>query len=372
MYDIITSRIERLRRLISENNMDTLMILTNENRRYLSGFTGEDSQFDETSGILFINADKLLLATDSRFTIQAQNEASLFDIYCYKKGLAKELENILKDFGTKQLAFESKRLSYFQYQKLYESIKESNLDIELVPVDDLLDNFRIIKDENEISIVKKSLHIAESAFTEIKKHIKPGLNEKELSWMLEKEIRANGGESLSFPSIVASGVNSALPHAIPENRKIKKGEPLLFDWGTVLEGYCSDISRTLFVGPPDDTFKKIFNIVLEAQERAIESIKEGVSTKKIDAIARSYIEKSGYGENFGHGLGHGVGLCVHEPPRLGPLSDSILKEGMIVTVEPGIYLPEWGGIRLENLIVVRKDKAEVLNNISCLDQIIEA
>lgn len=367
----IKKRIDRIRQIMAENGMDTIMILTDENRRYLSGFTGEDSQFDETSGALFINSRKLLFATDSRFTEQVANEAPDFEIYCYKRGIANELSNILKEFNTQKLGFESKRMSQFQYEKITEHINENQLDITLVPIDIELDNFRVHKDETEIDIIRKALHLSESVFLTIKKKIRVGMTEKELAWELEKEIRANGGEALSFPSIIASGPNSALPHAIPEDRKIKKGEPLLFDWGTILSGYCSDISRTLFVGKPDEKFEKVFRTVQEAQEKAIHAIKAGESGKAIDHIARSHIEENGFGDYFGHGLGHGVGLAVHEQPRLSPLAEGILEEGMVVTVEPGIYLPGWGGVRLENMVVVRKDGAEVLNSIPCTDHILD-
>lgn len=371
METIFHKRIKRLRKLIQENEIDTLMITTNENRRYLSGFTGEDSQFNESSGALFINEDKLVFATDSRFVLQAKNEASLFQTYCYKKGVSGELSEILKEFNTKKLGFESKRVSYFQYNTLCKHMKETGFQIDLIPIDDLLDTFRIIKDEDEIGIIKKALHLSEAVFTEIKEDITPGLTEIEISWELEKRIREKGGEALSFPSIIASGENGALPHAIPGERKTQINEGLLFDWGTILAGYCSDISRTVYLGTPDDTFKKVFNTVREAQEKAIAAIQAGKKAKEIDEIARSHISKNGYGDYFGHGLGHGVGICVHEPPSLSPLSDTTLSEGMVITVEPGIYLPGWGGVRLENMIVVRKDKAEVLNTLDCSDYLIE-
>jgi Xaa-Pro aminopeptidase len=367
----IHSRISRLQELMADRQIDTVMILTNENRTYLSGFTGEDSQFDESSGALFIHPGKFLFATDSRFTEQVKNEAPDYEIYCYKKGLAKEFDQIIKNFNIHRLGFESKRISQFQYDAICEQIQDKNIHIDLVPVDDMLGNFRVTKDEKEIAIIKKALHLSENVFIEIKKQIRLGMTEKELAWELEKLIRSQGGDALSFPSIIASGPNSALPHAIPGERKLQKGDPLLFDWGTVLEGYCSDISRTLFLGKPDKKFMDIFNTVLDAQMTAISAIKAGESGKKIDGIARKRIEDRGYGAYFGHGLGHGVGLAVHEPPRLSPLSNDTLEEGMVVTVEPGIYIPGWGGVRLENLIVVRKDHAEVLNATEAGDFLFE-
>ncbi|MBU0995801.1 MAG: Xaa-Pro peptidase family protein [Proteobacteria bacterium] len=363
------TRIERVRKKIHDSDMDTLMILTDENRRYLSGFTGEDSQFDESAGALLITKDKLVFATDSRFTEQAKNESPLFDVYCYKTGLAKELNNILSTLGTQRLGYESKRLTCYQHQAMTETLISNQSSVVMVPADQILENLRIIKDETEIDQIRRSLAISENAFTEIKKQIKPDDTEKQLAWKLEQIIRNLGAESLSFPSIVAVGPNSALPHAIPGDRKINTGAQLLFDWGAILNAYCSDITRTLFIGKPDDTFKTVFQTVLDAQEKAIQNIRSGVSGKHIDSIARTHIENMGYKGFFGHGLGHGVGLAVHEPPRLSPIKDDTLLSGMVVTVEPGIYIPGWGGVRLENLIVVRDDGAEVLNTLDCLDYI---
>lgn len=183
-------------------------------------------------------------------------------------------------------------------------------------------------------------------------------------------MRELGADGLSFPVIIASGPNSALPHAIPGDRKIKKNEPVLFDWGAKYNGYCSDTSRTLVIGQPDETFTKLYSILYEAQKRAIDNIRPGVSSREIDAIARSYIKDSGYDKKFGHGLGHGVGIEIHEPPRLSPLKDVSLESGMIVTVEPGIYLQDWGGIRLENMVLVTDNGSEVLNSLSYNDYII--
>jgi Xaa-Pro aminopeptidase len=187
------------------------------------------------------------------------------------------------------------------------------------------------------------------------------MTEQEAAWNLEKTLREAGAEALSFPVIVAGGPNSAMPHAVPGNRALMAGEPILFDWGVRLNGYCSDISRTLVMGKPDDTFQKVFQTVREAQEMAVAAVKPGIDARSVDAVARSHIEKMGFKDRFGHGLGHGVGLAIHEKPRLSPLSDDVLKPGMICTVEPGIYLPGWGGVRLENMIVVTADGAEVLN-----------
>jgi Xaa-Pro aminopeptidase len=360
---IFENRLENVKKTMKELELDTFLVSIQENRRYLSGFTGEDSQFDETAGVLIITANRLVLATDSRFTLQAEREAPLFNIRQYEKGLFKELPEYLKELNTRKMGFESRRLPFSQYTEMVKEIKSKDLSVELVPTDNVVEKLRIIKDESEIQRTREALAIAEAAYSEVRDIIEPGMTEKEIAWMMEVKMREAGADGLAFPTICASGPNSALPHAIPEDRKVLVGEPLLFDWGVRLNGYCSDTSRTIFLGKPDDRFLKIQETVRKAQRIAIDAIRAGVSGREIDALARNYIDDKGYKGRFGHGLGHGTGLAVHEGPRLSPLSDSILETGMIVTVEPGIYIGDWGGVRIENQVVVRDDSAEVLNKL---------
>jgi Xaa-Pro aminopeptidase len=360
---IIANRIKKLRTSLANSDIDTLLVLVEENRRYLSGFTGEDTQFDESAGALLINADRLVLATDSRYELQAETEAPLYDVVCYKQGLADELPGILGDLNTERLGFESIRMTCREHKKITDELAKNGTSADIVPVEDMVESLRIVKEEEEINALRQALKIAETSFTDLLSSLEPGMTEKEVAWMMEQRMRESGAEALSFPTIVAAGRNSALPHAIPGDRKIQAGEPVLFDWGARLNGYCSDISRSVVLGKPDQTFTKVFKVVLQAQKAAIEAIKPGMSSKAVDRVARNYIDNMGYGDKFGHGLGHGTGLAIHEAPRLSPLKDTVLVSGMVSTVEPGIYLPEWGGIRLENMIVVRDDGAEVLNNL---------
>ncbi len=361
MKNIFKKRIERVRKKLQEMKLDSLMVLVEENRCYLSGFTGEDTQFDESAGALIINRDQLLLATDSRYEVQAENEAPLFDVICYKKGLLEELPAIAKRLGIKKMGFESIRLSFQQYRKIKERLDQEGLNIELVPTEDVVETLRIVKDENEIEALKDALSLAESVFLEFIPSLKAGMTEKQVAWEMEKRMREKGADSLSFPVIVASGPNSALPHAIPKDRKIREGEPVLFDWGVRLNGYCSDISRTVILGDLNSTFESVFQTVLDAQQKAIKFMKPGMTGQEVDRVARSYIDNTDFKDKFCHGLGHGTGLAVHEAPRLSPLRKDSLVEGMVFTVEPGIYLPGWGGVRLENMVVLRKEGAEVLN-----------
>ncbi len=367
MKKTIKKRLASIKELISKGRFDTLIILSEENRRYLSGYTGEDTQIDESAGALFINRNKLVLATDSRFEEQAKKEAPMFKTVCYKKGLAAEMPKILSSMKTKSLGYESWRMSVRQRRDIKRHLNKDRLKVRLLDSAKITDNLRVRKDRPEINRIKKSLAVAETAFKTILPDIRPGMTEKEAAWLLEQEMRMSGAEALSFPVITASGLNSALPHAIPGNRKIKKGEPLLFDWGAKVDGFCSDISRTIFVGKPTKRFKKVFTTVHDAQQMAMEAVKPGISSKKIDSIARDHIDKKGFKGLFGHGLGHGVGLAIHEPPGISPLRDVKLLPGMVFTVEPGIYIPGWGGVRLENMVAVTKDGVEILNKTGCTE-----
>ena len=363
MKSIIDHRIQRVRQQLPAAEIDALLVLVDENRRYLSGFTGEDTQFDESAGALLITARDLLLATDSRYELQARREAPRYEVVCYKKGLANLLPEILQRLDIDRLGFESVRLTVQQHQKLQKELKKAGNSTRLIPVEDLVEKLRIVKDDREVEQTRKALRIAESVFTGCLPEIEVGTTEKQLAWSMEKAMREAGADSLSFPTIVAAGPNSALPHAVPGDRAIQQGEPILFDWGARLDGYCSDISRTVILGKADSTFKKVFQTVLDAQRFAIDAIAPGTSSKAVDKIARDHIDSKGYSGLFGHGLGHGTGLAIHESPRLSPLKDFRLEAGMITTVEPGIYIPDWGGVRLENMIVVRTEGAEVLNEL---------
>jgi Xaa-Pro aminopeptidase len=365
MRQQISDRISRLRSQMLDQKLDALLVVFQENRHYLSGFSGEDTQFDESAGALIIGHDFLILATDARYELQAKNEAPGYEIICYKKGLIAELPSILDQLKPKRVGFESRRISYDQFYKMNKELSAITLPPELVPVSDMVDGHRITKDENELHVIKEAVKLAESAFEKTMQRLEPGVCEREAAWELEKNMRLAGAQSVSFPVIAAFGKNSALPHAIPGETILKKNEPILFDWGAKLNGYCSDTTRTFVLGQPDDQFKKIFTIVYDAQQKAIEAIRPGIRTRQIDDIARSHIESKGFKEYFGHGLGHGVGLAIHESPSISPLveRDMEIKENMVFTVEPGIYLPDWGGVRLENMVVVTDDGADILNHL---------
>jgi Xaa-Pro aminopeptidase len=362
MGEMTKHRLAKLRVKLRDQGVDTFLILQAENRRYLSGFTAEDGQFNESAGALLITADRQILATDSRYDTQARMEAPEFEISCYKKGLADALPEILKTLHTERFGFESVRLSYLEFQRFERQLKEQEVSVSLVPTEGLVEGLRMIKEPQEIEAIRQSLAVSESVFETICENLSPGIPEKVLAWNLEKGLREKGAESVAFPPIVASGPNAALPHAVPTDRPVERGEPILFDWGSRLDGYCSDISRTIILGKPDTRFKTVYQVVRDAQSMAVEAIRPGISSQDIDKIARDYIASKGFGDRFGHGLGHGVGLATHERPHLSPIRPMNLELGMVTTVEPGIYIPEWGGVRLENMVVIEAQGAVVLNH----------
>jgi Xaa-Pro aminopeptidase len=351
------SRINRLRRLrtsIAEKGLNALLLSQPENLRYLSGFTG-------SSGWLLISGQNAILATDFRYVEQAKGESPDFEIIQIKQELRDWFPGLVSDLGWHKLGFEANFVSYDSFHKLSEAVKTKQVNLELVPTTGIVEQLRSIKEAEELKSIKKAVELVDAVFEQAKAIIRPGITEKEAAWEIEKLLRQGGSEGLPFEIIVASGPNSALPHAQPTEKIICSGEPVLIDMGARISGYCSDFSRTLFLGKADKTFREIYNIVLKAQTAAIEEIESGMDAPQADQLARSVIEQAGYGDAFGHSLGHGVGLAVHELPAIGPSSSDSLADGMVFTIEPGIYLAGKGGVRIEDMVVLKNGKAKVLS-----------
>jgi Xaa-Pro aminopeptidase len=262
--------------------------------------------------------------------------------------------------GTRKLGFEGRATSFSTYKELTEAISATGKGTSLVPTDGLVESLRAVKDGEELALLEKAAALADAAIEHITPRVKPGVSEKELAWHIESFLRQNGSEPLPFELIVASGPNAALPHARPTDRVIHKGEPVVVDIGAKVEGYTSDITRTICVGEGDSNFNRIYDIVLGAQLTAMATLQAGMSGEQADRLARTVIEQAGYKDAFGHGLGHGVGLATHEEPRLGRNSTDILAEGMVFTVEPGIYISGWGGVRIEDMVVLENGKIRIL------------
>ncbi len=353
-------RIKKVQARLRRRKIDALLVSQPENRRYLSGYKGGDHGIGETSGVLIIPASgSIHLLTDFRYQLQAEQDVPWATVHIYRKRLLKLLVDLLPELKITILGFESHYTLHSVAGKMSSTLQKKG--IRLVPLTNLVEKLRIIKDEDEIELLRQSVRLNEKVFQKIFPTIGGKMTEIELALAIETLMRRKGAESTSFDSIVATGKNSALPHAVPGRTKIKKNKSLTIDMGLVLNGYCSDMTRNFVPGKATEKYIRLHRLVRKAQLAGLEKIRAGVTGKEVDGAARTVIADGGYGTMFGHGLGHGVGLAVHEEPRLSPLSRKKLKAGMIVTVEPGIYMPGWGGIRLENMVVVREDGYENLN-----------
>lgn len=354
-------RLERFKKVMAEQPFDTFLVAEPWNRAYLSGFWAEDMHLTESAGFLFISGDAQVLATDFRYLQQAEQEAPDFQIIIYKERLANALPQIFARLNTENLGFESHHLTYDRVITIQKALRERSPSGELQPTKDLVERLRAVKEPLEIEAIRRSLALTESVLEAVLVEAEVGKTEKELSWRIEQLMREAGAEAVSFPPIVASGPNAAMPHAVSSQRRLQESEPIIIDLGARLAHYCSDMTRTLILGEADAKTRRIYAVVREAQLRAMEAVGRGVSSFEVDKVARDFISAAGYGEHFGHGLGHGVGLAVHEKPGFGETSSMVLEENMVVTIEPGVYLPGWGGVRLENMVRVTGDGCENLN-----------
>jgi Xaa-Pro aminopeptidase len=350
----IANRLNKLRQGLAEKELDGIFISQPQNRYYLSGFDG-------SAGYLLITQKDMVLATDFRYIEQVKVQAPNYRVFQITSNLADWFPQLVTELKLKKLGFEAENTSYTMYRLLSDTLKKSKSRLQFVPVDGLVESLRTIKEPEEIELITRAVEITDKAFEYIEGIIHAGMTEKEVAWELEKFQREHGSQALPFDIIVASGPNSALPHAKPTGRKINEGEPIVIDMGARVEGYCSDFTRTLCLGEPDDTFNKVYDTVLGAQLTAIALIKEGVTGKEADSFARTLIEEAGYAEAFGHSLGHGVGLAEHEQPRLASTSTEPLASGMVFSIEPGIYLPGWGGVRIEDLALMENGEIRILS-----------
>jgi Xaa-Pro aminopeptidase len=339
-----------LRQAIKARELDALLVTRPENMRYLSGFTGGE-------GALLITPDKAMLLTDFRYYDQVAEEAPDFELVKIKSKASMALKQCLRELQIETLGFESTHVPFAQYQEW----KKATRGTKWIPTEGVAENMRMVKDDRELALLRKAVAIADEACDYIRDYIQPGMSEKQVAWELESHMRTHGAEGVSFGFIVAAGPNGAKPHAVPQDRPIQEGEPIVMDMGARFDGYCSDLTRTICLGEPQEQLKEMYDIVLQAQLAAEEGARAGMTGQQVDALARDVIAERGYKEQFGHGLGHGVGLAVHEGPRLSQLSEDVLKPGMVCTIEPGIYISGWGGIRIEDMVVVGENKAEVLS-----------
>ena len=360
------NRLEGLYRIINDQNIAGVILTDGYNIDYLSGYKGH-------TGMLLVMNKEAYILTDSRYTEQAQLEAPFCQcVDIGMDGYSKTVKKLLdENLGTKEISiednaidqayipvfgFEDKSISYTQYKALSDILKDT---VKLQELGDVINKLRMIKSKDEIDLIAMAENIGDQAFNHIINYIEVGMTEKQVALELEYTMKSLGADGLSFDTIVASGTNSSMPHAVPSDKVIEEGDFVTLDFGCIYKGYCSDMTRTVYMGDElTEEQLEVYTTVLNAQKEALKAIKPGVICSDVDKIARDYIASAGYGEYFGHGLGHGVGLFIHEEPRFSRTCDVVLEPGMVLSVEPGIYLPGKFGVRIEDLIVVTEDGYE--------------
>jgi len=350
----VTSRAERLAGLLPDAGIDVLLVTDSFNVRYLTGFTG-------SNGIALVGADTRLFVTDFRYVEQAAEQVD--PLFERRRAAQELLESVGESLGAGELrlGFEAAHMSVRAHARLRERLPDR---IELVGVDGLIEGLRAVKEPGEVAAIRAAAALADEAFAELIAGGLTGHTERELATALEFEMRRRGATGPSFPPIVAGGPHGALPHGRPRDEPVRAGELVVVDWGALLDGYCSDCTRTLATGAISSEAADVYQLVLDAQLAAVEDVRPAAVGRDVDAVARAAITAAGHGEHFGHGLGHGVGLEVHEAPRLAQPSEAVLAPGNVVTVEPGVYLPGRFGVRIEDLVVVTEDGCDILTSIS--------
>ena len=347
-------RLSKLRRLIKQSGADALLVTNFKNVTYLTGFTGDDSY-------LLVTPKNEILFSDPRYSEQLETECPGLELEIRQPGvpILNTVQKAVAKAKIKTLGIESPSMTVELFQKLCAKLDK----VKVQPVDGFVEQLREIKDKQEIALTREAIALAEKAFAVVKAGLRGDQTEKEIEAIINFEIQRNGGRGTSFPPIVGVGARAALPHGTPGMTKIEEDSFVLIDWGADYQFYKSDLTRVLFTGKAPAKMKKMYDVCLKAQLAAIDQIKPGAIMKDVDQAARSVIAQAGWGKNFGHGLGHGIGLDIHEAPRLGSNVDRPLEVGMIVTVEPGIYIPGFGGVRIEDDILVTKDGHEVMTSV---------
>ena len=353
-------RLDRLRAAMEARGIDGLLISQPESRYYLSGYTGHDLPPRDSAGYLVITSAHAILLTDPRTTEQAQHESPGFEVITYASGNRgpRAVAQSVAKLGLRRLGFESIHLPYGIWEQIRQELPAS---VELMGIERVVDELRVVKDGEELSQLQRAIDVLDRCFAHVVQQLEPGLTERQVARMVELYLIEHA-DGASFPPIVASGPNASVPHAVPSDRRIQQGEVLKIDIGARANGYCSDMTRTVCLGEPRDSrLVELHALVFEAQQRAEQQLRPGMTGRDGDSLARDVISRAGYREAFTHGLGHGIGLEVHEPPWLSQSrGDDLLEPGMVFSVEPGVYLPGWGGVRIEDLVVLENDGARVL------------
>jgi len=345
-------RLDRLRKLVADAGLDAFIVTNLNNVSYLTGFSG-------SSGFVLVTPGKAFFITDFRYKSQSADEVAGYEIVIQKGRWTEDVSALVKDSGVKKLGFEGRNVSFDTHAALAKQLEG----VTLTPMSDAVERLRMIKDDDELRRITEAIRRAELGFTENLSRVSPKMLERETALGLEFNIRQNGSRKVPFDIIVASGPRAALPHGIASDKEMEEGETVVIDFGAEAYGYQSDLTRSGVLGEPTRKQSEIYDIVFEAQSRAIDMVRPGVPCKEIDLAARDYIKSKGYGDYFGHGLGHGVGVEVHEGPSVSYMSEDITKAGMVFTIEPGIYIPDWGGFRIEDMVVVTEDGCRVITSL---------
>jgi Xaa-Pro aminopeptidase len=343
----MNNRLARLRKIMQEKCLDAIIITGRPNTYYLSGFTGSTS-------FLLAGLSKAWLVVDFRYTIQAKEQVfEGIEAVELEDSFHKTLNDILKQNGIEKIGFEGNMLTYSEFERLKEKLDFAK---SFISLEAEVDHLRMFKDADEIDRIQNAVLLGDKVFDHIIKFIKPGMKEIEVSAELEYTMKKLGAKGPSFETIVAAGPRSAMCHGTASENIIKKGDAIVLDFGVIYRNYCSDMTRTIFVGQPSDEMKKIYGIVLKAQQAVLDSLVSGMKAFDADKTARDIISEAGFGKNFGHGLGHGVGVVIHEDPRVSLKTEDIIQDGMVFTVEPGIYVEGFGGVRIEDMVVMVNGK----------------
>ncbi|MEP7216492.1 MAG: Xaa-Pro peptidase family protein [Anaerolineaceae bacterium] len=364
----MSDRLTRIRAAMAEQKLDALMIsapgeehLGAETRYYVAGFTG-------TAGVILITPTRAYFAADFRYVEQAAIECVPRGFEVFKSGGRRSewLGTLFSEagIGGKTLGLTRLDATYGGYLSVAEAIFQlpAKEHPALVPAPPIVETLRAQKDAEEVALLQRAIDVSDLAFAELLDALHPEMTEREAADVFRRNVQLSGGDDISFDTIVATGPHGAMPHARPRDVAIEQDQPLVVDMGARFQRYCSDLTRTIVPGQADARFREVYNIVHGAQRAAIEGIESGMTGQQADAFARDHVAKAGYGEQFGHGLGHGIGLQVHEAPHLGVTSSDVLLDGMVFTIEPGIYIPGWGGVRIEDIVILENGKPRVLSH----------
>ncbi len=353
-------RIDRLREIVASRGLDGMIVTHPTNRRYLTGFSAGDIPPDESAGYVFVCAGKQMLVTSSVNTTQARAQAPHVDVVRRENSWAIHIADFITENELHRVGYEPNAMLEGVFRKTNEQLVERGYRVAWVDTEGAVEELRAVKSPSEIALLRKAFEITCESFNEVSAKLEAGMTEAQVSLMLFNAMIERGAEGPSFPTIVASGPHAARPHHEPGGRVIQAGEPIVIDMGALYEGYCADLTRTVWVGEVDDTLREIYGLVYRANDAVIERAHTGFTGKELDSFAREVIDAGGYGDEFSHSLGHGVGLRVHESPSASKTAENIIVPGNTLTIEPGIYVDDWGGVRIEDVLIFTENGFEVL------------